>query len=221
MDYSGRFRSTNDASMRHRSTYIGIKKPDGLIEPFLIQDVTGEADDPRLHLVTVGSASSSLTRNMSDLDVLMERPEIGMANLICHSTRKTCAVWYEAAARRQIKRSLDFSLLESKVIGDTEISSFFRVSVDTTSAPNRRKTLDAFYNDRYPRFTECIQRITEGRHVSMAFAKRFALCSHAKCGIVIYYKNIVVGYIEDNEAILLPQFNYLSESLEESSYAFE
>ena len=220
MDYSNRFRSLGDASMRHRGTYIALRVAHGLLKPYKILDLTGNARDPSLHLGPVGSGEP-ITVSMSDSRVVMERPEIGMANVLCNSTRKGVALWHEAIARRQVKRSLDFSLITPKFIGKAEASRMFRLSVDSSSTTSRGKILDAFYNDRYPSYTECVEAVNTGRCISMAFSKRFALCIHPRCGIVIYYKNIIVGYVTEGTAVLLDQFNYLTESLEESSYAFE
>lgn len=219
-NYRQRFRSTSDASMRHRGTFIGIRQPDSIIKPYYVQDVVGEASNPGLELQEVNS-SRTLSVYMGDSNVVMERPEVGMSNLICGVTRKTFAVWHESTARRQIKRSLDFNFIDKHIIGKAEARGSFSHSISNSSGISKHKTLDAFYNDRYPRYTECLASISQGRNVSMAFSKRFALCVHPRCGVVLYYKNTIVGYVVEVEPVLLPQFEYLAETLEESSYAFE
>ena len=219
-DYRQRYRGIGDASMRHRGTYIGLLQPDGIIVPQYIEDVGGRANNPELRINEVDSSRNQVV-HMADDSVIMERPEVGMANLICSRSQKTYAVWFESNAQRQIKRSLDFNLISKEVIGSNWLTNYFRHNLSINSSRSCKIILDCFYNNRYPRYTECLESLRSGRNVSMAFCKRFALCSHPQCGIVVMYKDIVVGYIVDSLPELLPQFSYLAESIEESSYAFE
>lgn len=219
-DFRQRFRSVGDASMRHSRTYVAVIDDEGLYHPYYVNEVSGSTSDPTLHLVNRDGSNQREIR-MSDSRLVTERPEIGMVNVQCRRTRKTFALWSEALASRQIKRSLDFNLIRAEPVGRGIAESHFRFDVSLRHGDNKEKALDSYYNARFPKYTECLEGVARGRHYSMAFSRRFALGAHPRCGVALYYKNIIVGYVPDCIPVLLPQFEYLAEQLEESANAYE
>jgi hypothetical protein len=215
-NFSTRYRSSGDASMRHSGTYIAIFNPDtGLKTPYYVGDVGGERSNPTLSL---SSPRGDRRVNIGDANVIMERPTLGMVNYRCGVTRKLFAVWHESRASRQIKRSLDFNLIDSSIIGALALSRIMHVSLDTTNS--RQRAVDTFYNKEYPSFSECREQVASGSTYSLAFSDKFALCAHKTAGIVVYYKDKIVGYMGDTHPILLTQFEYLTEQLEEAANGY-
>jgi hypothetical protein len=206
--------------MRHRGTYIALRElRTGLLIPHYVEDVGGDRNNPRLSLTNVRTIDS-LTKSVGDSDVVMERPTVCMVNQQCSRSRKLFAVWYESGAHRQIKRSLDFNLLSSTVIGRQALERFTTCNPDGSSNGNRLLAVEAFYNKEFPTYGQCFEAVSEGRYYSLAFSERFALCAHKDAGIVLYYKTQIVGYIGDTHPILLEQFQYLQEQLEESANGY-
>tara|TARA_R100000544_G_scaffold34785_1_gene21774 strand:+ start:64 stop:717 length:654 start_codon:yes stop_codon:yes gene_type:complete len=207
-DFRQRFRSIGDASMRHRHTFVGVKDPDtGFIVPRWINEVEGDVSNPRLLLADKEGSESRM--NMTDPLLVLERPVIGMSNTQCTRRNKGVAIWWESRASRQIKRSLDFSLLSKNVISNGIVS----LNVDSCKYVH----VSTFYNESYPSFVECVDKVRQGDSLSAAFSKRFAVGLHLRCFVALYYKGTIVGHVSLNgDAVLIPQFEYLTETLEES-----
>lgn len=218
IDFSSRYRSTDDASMRHRGTYMALKVPaTGLLTPIYIDDVTGSRSNPRLSVTSITDRTSEI--RMDDPLLVLERPELCMVNLICENTGKELAAWHETGAERQIKRSLDLRMVTSIMVGANPLELATRCFA-TLRGENRKAAVTTFYNKSYPLYSECFEKVISGRAYSMAFSERFALCVHKRAGVVLYYKATIVGYIENSYPVLLEQFQYLAEQLEESANAY-
>lgn len=218
-NFSGRYRSTSDASMRHRGTYVALRQATtGLLVAHRVEDIGGNRQDPLLILTS--PEGTRVERNVGDLDVIMERPTICMANYQCPRSRKLFAVWHESLASRQIKRSLDFNLLESQVLGKEAMEQYTNCQPTGDSGRNRKRAVATFYNKEFPSYSEALDSVSSGRCYSLAFGEKFALCSHKDSGVVVYYKNQIIGYIGDTHPILLRQFQYLQEQLEEAANGY-
>lgn len=219
-NFSGRYRSSGDASMRHRNTYIALRdNTTGLLVPHYVEDVGGDRQNPRLVLTNV-STRDTVERRVGDADVVMERPTVCMANYRCPNSRKLFAVWHESGAHRQIKRSLDFNLLSVVLIGRVELERTTTCRPLGDPSYNQKIAVNSFYNKEFPSYGECFDAVADGRNYSLAFAERFALCAHKESGIVLYYKDQIVGYMGDTHPILLEQFQYLREQLEEAANGY-
>lgn len=219
VNFSGRYRSSGDASMRHSNTYIAIVDPvTGIKAPYYVEEVGGDRSNPTLTVSSMEGHTRSC--NVGDPDVIMERPTIGMVNYRCPSTRRLFAVWHESLASRQIKRSLDFNLINVTVLRQYEIEHFTNCRPNRDNAFNRKVATKTFYNKEYPSYSESLESIVTGINYSCAFGERFALCVHPDAGIVLYYKTLIVGYVSDTHPILLEPFQYLQEQLEEAANGY-
>ena len=214
MDYSTRYRSINDASMRHRHTFIGVKNlNDNSITAAYVEEVRGSRDNPRFVLVNQAGVESSIT--MDDRRSVTHRPLLGMVDYRCPRTDKDYAVWIESTADRQVKRSLDFRLLSHKIINSSQLFEIANCSIEASRA-NKFKAVETFYNKDYIRFNNALSLIESGERFSVAVSEKFALSCYRYVGVAIYYKSYVVGYI--NEAglpVLLDAYTYLREQLQE------
>lgn len=218
-NFSGRYRSTSDASMRHRGTFIALREETtGLLIPHYVEDVGGDRANPRLSLTTPDG--NNIDRRVGDRLVVMERPTLCMVNYRCPRTRKLFAVWHESLATRQIKRSLDFNLLQIQVLGSESLERHTQCHPNGDSRNNRKLAVHTFYNKEFPPYSEALESVSTGRCYSLAFGERFALCAHLAAGVVLYYKSQIVGYLGDTHPILLEQFQYLQEQLEEAANGY-
>ena len=217
-NFNSRFRSINDASMRHSNTYVAIRdNTTGVLVPYKVEAVTGSTSDPTLELI--GFSNDHRSVNMSSPNLIINRPSLGMVNFNCVRTDLTFAVWNETKAQRQVKRSLDLSLININILGLRDIDNYMRTSISKDN--NRLNMTSTFFNKVYPTFNAALTKVTEGLLFSCAFSDKFAVAAHRRGGIVIYYKNTIVGYVDDlNYPVLLSQFNYLNEQLQESANAY-
>lgn len=216
---SNYYRSLGDVSMRHRDTFVGVLDPStALIVAYYVENVTGSDSSPELVLRNkLHPGSSSLTISINDTNLMINRPLLGMVNHTCGTSGITYAMFYDSKAYRQIKKSLTFSMLNSTLIGQTLMGN----TINIRMSPNS-KTVAAnhFFNQTYPLFSECLSKINTGEAASIAFSSKFALTMSRNNGILIGYKNVIVGLVTDGVATLREGFEYLQEQLEEESYGY-
>jgi len=217
-DFRQRFRSSGDASMRHRGTYMGLRDSLGIIQPIYIEGVGGDSSNPTLEYSNVLNGNHESVR-MNDPRLVIERPELGMGNLECRATRKTVALWHEGRASRQVKRSLSFDIIKRDVICK-EQSRYFSTSIDTSSRQGKHSTLSNMFNNHYPTYSRALGSIVSGDAISIAFCKKFALANHPQYGVAVYYKTKLVGLVPETLPVLFEQYEYLTEILEELSHGY-
>lgn len=207
LDMRRRYRSMNDVRQRHNGTIVGVVNSSGSVVPYRVEECTGELRDCRLVL---RGHSDSRDINIQDPALVLDRPDCGFANLQMNGSI-TGAVYFSTTSSRQYKRSLNFQNLHINPVGDYA-SRYYE-----GSRGNMFKACEQFFNDNYPTFQKALEILVEGRGSSVAFSRKFALCLYQDKGIVVWYKNTVVGYVNDeDEAVLVPAYQHLQEQLEES-----
>jgi hypothetical protein len=219
VNLSTRYRSREDASMRHSGTYIGIYDPSiDLIKPYYVRSVEGDSSNPILNLRSITNEEEYLDINMQDSALVSDRPTLGLVNLRCSRTNKIVATWFEAHAARQIKRSLDFNHINSHTISLHPLPNDVSLRVIVNDNINREKSVSTFFNKLYPSFLEAYEEIVNLNAVSIAFSPKFSLAISRTSGIIIMYKELQVGWLEGMTPTLAPSFSYLVEQLMENIY---
>ncbi len=219
-NWRSRYRSMSDLSMRHNGAFVGILNSQGIYEPYQCIGVEGSLrSDPQLSVQTVSRDPHQRYVSLSDEALMMDKPEVGMANVKCESSNKLVAMWCAGAAHRQIKRSLTRNMLERTIIGD--IPRIFSMHVELGSSGSRQANnmalaLHSWFNSEYPTLAVALAQIMGGEAFSVAFSRKFAVSALASGGLGLYYKTTLVGYIDDdNSPILFTNNMFLRESLEE------
>ncbi len=225
-DFREIYRGMDDIAMRHRDSFVGYFH-EGKVMPYLVRNISGNMSEPSLDCYELRDGmgySESRMANilMDDANLIIGRPELGMANIKCQVTGKAYAVWCSGSSQRQLRRSLAKSQFSLFVVNGTELKSVLRSAINKSGSHNDYSMLNAFYNEEYPMFDEALQAIRTGQNASVAFSKRFALSSTLSNGICLFYKDIKVGHVDlDNDTpILLENYNYLQEQLEETAYVY-
>lgn len=220
-NFRQQYRSMNDIAMRHSGGYCGILDSTGFITPLKIVNIKGNMDLPILHVCK--EKGEEFTVDMNEPTLLLERPELGMFNIVEQSFNTQVAVWPETLPYRQLKRSLVPEMFIPNLLG----SSIVKVFTAEDLLDYKHGTFSMFeaasyfFNKIYPSFKDILTEIRGGTVLSGAFSPKFALGIHAKFGIVLYYKANIVGYINNDSPILCTSFLYLQEQLEETCYDYE
>jgi hypothetical protein len=206
--------------MRHNGSYVAVLNSNGLYIPQRCVGVDGDLRrNPQLVLQSLDQDPNHTNVNLDNVNLTMDKPEVGMANIVCNRTNKRMALWCAGAAHRQIKRSLNLNMLDRKLIGElhdmVSVQANFGVEGREGRA-NTRSALMSWFNNEYPTIAIAISDIMSGEAYSVAFSRKFALLALSTGGIGLYYKTTLVGYIDDdNSPVLFPNNTFLRESLEE------
>lgn len=205
LKYQSRFRSVSDANMRHASTWVGVKNPStDTIVPKQISEITGDLQNLRVRF------SDGSVLSYDDPLICLKRPELCMVTLLCSNTGKKIAVWLEADPSRQVKRSLDLSQVKTRVLKVFERLVSLRPSV---SERNTVSVVSTIFNKLYPSVDSVLEELRGGTAFSIAFSPRFALSLHPAGGIILQYKDYIVGHVEGQRIVLAPHYQYLLEQL--------
>lgn len=216
VDVRSRYRGTSDIGMRHSDTYVGYRNNDGSVGVYRVTGVDGSMSDPILILDKVhGEGRQRLNAHLAtDDNLITDRPDCGFANVTSRDGIKV-ALYYSTHGRRQYKRSLSNSSLSFLPVMGSDMDIQERV-MHYLERGHYAKAIYTFYNDEYPQFQRALQSLrTTGTIYSIAFSKKFALCLHDTKGIVLYYKNSIVGYVSERRPMLVPAYSHLQEQLDE------
>lgn len=197
------YRGRDDASMRHRDTYVGVRNSSEII-PYHCHGISESGRNMTLDLTNLRNGDNRSVR-INDESLIIERPNLGMVNLTYQD--KNIAMWYSSNAQRQIKKSLSISMYNRTSIGVSVLLS--------NTSSNMYKALHQTYNNNFPPYESALATILEGNAFSVAFGNKFALSIDRSGQTVVYYKNYIVGYVVDGLPLLLEDFSYLKEQLEE------
>ncbi|WGH49962.1 hypothetical protein [Pseudoalteromonas phage vB_PtuP_Slicky01] len=217
MNIRNRYRSHSDVSMRHCSTFVGVRSPSGIVVPYYVESTSEYVLNLRkASLSTTGL--ERLNKNIDDPDLIIDRPECGMYNVL-NSANEILAQYLSVQPARQTKRSFSLSNTQYLVMESTvrPLGSYRRDGFDD----NLFGMLDTFFNDKYPTFQGALTSIKNGQGfvLSIAFSREFALGIAANGnGIILLYKGALVGFLDGEDILVLNNgFEYLHESLEEAT----
>lgn len=205
--------------MRHRETFVGVlDTATATIKAYYVENVIGTDREPQLYLTDrLNPANSRLTLPLTDPNLIINRPLLGMVNHTCEYSGVTYACFYDSKAYRQIKKSLTFNMLNTFIVGN---QVWGRAITIHQRRDSRAVAATHFFNQIYPVFSECLSKIEEGEAVSIAFSSKFALTMSRNNGILLAYKSSIVGTVTEGTATLREGFEYLQEQLEEESYGY-
>ncbi len=211
INIQSRYRGNSDVSMRHSDTVVGYINFDGTVTPYIVRGVDGPQQDPTLMLRKMSDEHQGESGKMVSLNdplLISDRPDCGFANLSW--LNKDYAVFYSTRALRQYKRSLSMNQLRTTTIGSS------RCSLSISNSDSRAKAAYSFFNDTFPTVSEALRTLRAGDGYSVAFSDKFALCLHRTKGIILFYKEEVVGWVgEGDELALVPSKIHLQEQLDE------
>lgn len=218
IDFRNRYRSMDDIAMRHSRCICGIKDEEsGLFIPHRIDNVRGSLSSPGLIVRKLIEDESTIAINLDNPGLRLERPELVMANIKELRTNTEIAVWSSALPYRQVKRSLSPEMFK---ICNINFSRDIDIITDKYTRQSTYQLFHSFYNQEYPSYVAILEKIRNSELLSGAFSTLFALSAHPIYGIVLVYKDKIVGYIEEDRPILCSSFRYLQESLEETNYEY-
>lgn len=211
INIQSRYRGSSDISMRHSDTVVGVIQNNGSVTPYRVRGVGGNQSTPTLVVRKMDNnhgGQDEYEIELNDPNLILDRPDCGYANIKWRD--KTYAVFYSTRALRQYKRSLVIGQLRQNVVGG------LRSGVGLNHANNKALAAYHFFNDVFPRYPEALNALRTQRHPSMAFSDKFALCVHRTKGIVLYYKEELVGWVDSEDEIqLIPSKIHLQEQLTE------
>lgn len=209
-NYRSRYRSLDDVSMRHRGTWIGISNPtSGVVNVMRVDSVEGNLSESII-FNGVDKDGNNISCRLSDPNVIITLPEICMVNHVCPNTGITVALWNELTASRQLRRSLNLDHVYSNPLGHDSLPR--RIECD---APYSVRAY-SFFNHTFPTFSEAYEAIISHSAYTIAFSSKFALGVLPDKGIVVYYRDKVVGYLDSqSNIVILEAFDHLTEQLQE------
>jgi hypothetical protein len=211
-----RYRSVDDASMRHSNTYVALCNAElDIMVPYFVAGVTGSNSMPSFILRHLDNGQTTEV-SMDNPRLVIDRPTLGMVNQLCSTTNKGVAMWYTSSPSRQIKRSLDFSFIRGMHLLKSEVLDHLTVNVGRTTRQSHDVAVSTFFNKIYPSFEEANEKILRLEALSVAFSPKFALAMHPSYGVVLMYKTLLVGWVTNMTPQLGSGFEYLQEQLEEN-----
>jgi len=194
-------------NQRFKDVIIAIKRKSniGKVIPIRVHKFLNDDEDGTIIIRynNIGSDNIVETTFYED-DYILDCPKVGMVGI----GKKT--MYLRRIPERQWKRGYNSSIIRGETLCNKENieMGLNRVNIMNNSI------VDAIYNPDYPNFNEALNDMIKGKLLSFPISRKFAVGLNYDAAFpVIYYKEWVVGWVDEGTIMLPEKTHHLYEEL--------